>query len=105
MDRELTRKGLRTPVSRSESSTKEGICHSSPFCVLVAPVIDQILLVPPAACVRARGVILCSCTVQHAMEGLECLGHAGNAVVTSKPVDGLKSGEVSEAMKKKQRRL
>jgi len=41
----------------------------------------------------------------HAIEGLECLGHAGNAVVTSKPVDGLKSGEVSEAMKKKQRRL
>src|SRR6266849_1501776 len=73
MDSKLTRKGLHTPMSRSESSTKGGIHHSSPFCVLVAPVINQILLVPPAACVHACSIVLCSCIVQHVMEGLGAL--------------------------------
>jgi hypothetical protein len=37
-----------------------------------------------------------------AMEGLGC---AGNAVVTSKPLNGLKNGEVSEAMKRREKAM
>jgi hypothetical protein len=36
------------------------------------------------------------------MEGLGC---AGNAVVASKPVDSLKNGEVSEAMRKREKTM
>src|SRR5258708_6311072 len=54
-------------------------------------------------------VVLCHvCAVSscvHAIEGLGHLGCAGNAVVTSKPVDGLKSDEVLEAMKKMEKAM
>ena len=54
---------------------------------------------------------MCTASLSHVraasscVRGMEGLGHAGNAVVISKPRNGLKSGEVSEAMKKREKAM
>ena len=54
---------------------------------------------------------MCAASLSHVraasscVRGMEGLGHAGNAVVISKPRNGLKSGEVSEAMKKREKAM